>query len=103
MKAKLKKRYWKIIGFTSLFAASLISAITVPLVMESKKQYYLNSNHSADTLEGNKSRINYYIDNYLYPNRYNLSGLPVCNCFNLVLTFFCFVYPIFMFLLSVIK
>ena len=74
MKAKLKKHYWKIIGFTSLFAASLVSAITVPLVMESKKQYYLNSNHSADTLEGNKSRINYYIDNYLYPNRYNLSG-----------------------------
>ena len=60
---KLKKRYWKIIGFTSLFVASLVSAITVPLVMESQRKHYLNLNHSTDTLEGNKSRINYYIDN----------------------------------------
>lgn len=74
MKSKLKKHYWKIIGFTSLFAVSLASAITVPLVMESQRKYYLNFSHSTETFEGNKLRINHYIDNYLYPNRYNLSG-----------------------------
>ncbi len=74
MKSKFKRNYWKIIGFTSLFVASLTSAIAVPLIMDSQRIYSLTFNHSTDTLEGNKSRINYYIDNYLYPNRYNLSG-----------------------------
>lgn len=74
MKSKLKKHYLKIIGFTSLFAVSFGSAIAVPLIMESQKKHYLTLNHSTETLEGNKSRIDYYVDNYLYNNRYNLSG-----------------------------
>lgn len=47
-------------------------AVSIPIILQQTKKYYLTSNHSTDTKEGNERRINYYIDNVL--NKENLSS-----------------------------
>lgn len=71
---KQKYRLLKWFGFGALFVAISSTAIALPIVINNNKKTTLDFNHSTNTYEGNKNRINYFIDEILQPNYYNLSG-----------------------------
>ncbi|MBD5422939.1 MAG: hypothetical protein HDR43_00325 [Mycoplasma sp.] len=73
-KSNKKSRVLKWIGFGSLFSIALSSAIAFPIIQNNNKNYSLTLNHSTSTREGNENRINYYINQILNPNYYELSG-----------------------------
>lgn len=71
---KQRYRLLKWFGFSALFVAVSSTAISLPIVINNNKKTTLDFNHSTNTYEGNKNRINYFIDEILQPNYYNLSG-----------------------------
>ena len=71
---KSKHRLLKFMGFGLLFAAVTATAIVLPIEINKNKKLSLNFNHSTNTLEGNKNRINFFIDTFLQDNKYNLPG-----------------------------
>ena len=68
-----KNRLLKIFGFSVLFASVATCAITLPILVNKNKKYSLNTNF-ASNYEGNKEKVNYFIDQVMSPNYYKLSG-----------------------------
>lgn len=72
--SRKKNRFLKFLGFGFLFVSSLFASIFIPIYIQNNKTYSLNINTSTSTYEGNKNRIDNFINQNFSQNTYSLNG-----------------------------